>query len=206
MNLSAARVTRLPQKTVAPSGIALHRFSVDDYHRMIDAGILTTDHKVELLDGWIINQMPQKPPHSSSVRRVSRVVGNVLPEGWFPSAQLPITLAASEPEPDLAIVRGPEENYDDRHPQAVDIGLLMEISKESLIKDRHDKGLIYAQAKIPHYWIINLATGAIEVYSRPRNGRQPKYHQRQVFRKGEKVPLFLDGVLITEIPVKDLVQ
>lgn len=91
MSLSAARITRQPKPILRQTLEQIHRFSVNEYHRMIDAGILSPDHKVELLDGWIINKMPQKPLPSSTVQRSSDVLDSVLPIGWIVRAQFPIS-------------------------------------------------------------------------------------------------------------------
>lgn len=206
MNLSVARTTQPTKPSLAAPALDFHRFSVDDYHRMIDAGILTEDDKVELLDGWIIDKMPQKPSHSSTVHRTGDTLDAVLPEGWFVRSQFPVTLSGSEPEPDIAVVRGKNVDYEDRHPGSDDLGLLIEVSLESLVTDRGPKALLYARAKIAEYWIINLRASVVEVYSKPRTGRSPKYSQTKVYEKGDEVPLVLDGDLIANIPVKDLLR
>src|SRR3954447_11323324 len=108
--------------------LQFHRFSVAEYHQMIDAGILTTNHKVELLDGWIVDKMTQNPPHVTVVTRLTRWLASILPEDeWTLRVQGPITLSTSEPEPDVVLARGPDSSYEKRHPGPKDVALLIEV-------------------------------------------------------------------------------
>ena len=84
--------------------------------------------------------------------------------------------------------------------------MVVEVSRGSLVKDRVEKGPIYAQAKIPEHWIINISTSEVEGFSKPRNGRNSKYFHTKIYGKGTEIPLVLDGVLIARIPEKDLVR
>src|SRR4051812_8054697 len=105
--------------TLAPSFGGLHslrRFSVDEYHRMIETGILDDTDKVELLNGYVVFKMPRNPPHDSTLQRVQKRLFRLLPPGWDVRIQSAVTLAASEPEPDIALVRGDESRYVARHP------------------------------------------------------------------------------------------
>ena len=82
------------------------RMGVEQYHAMIEAGILTDDDSVELLEGWLVLKMPKNPPHRATTRLVRAGLERVLPEGWYVDSQEPITLIDSEPEPDVVVVRG----------------------------------------------------------------------------------------------------
>jgi Uma2 family endonuclease len=178
----------------------LRQFSVAEYHRMVETGILTPDHRVELLEGWIVNKMPQNPPHASSVGRVRRRIDRVLPENWTMRIQVPITLSDSEPEPDITLARGEEEIYDTRHPEPSDLGVLIEIGDSSVIDDRRYKGELYAKAKVPEFWLANLVDRVVEVRTRPRGG---KYQKKTEYTEKQAVPLILDGKKIAEIPVHE---
>src|SRR5437660_7717020 len=142
----------------------VRKFTVAEYHRMIDAGILTEDDNVELLEGWIVPRMARKPPHDGTVQVSNKALVAAVPAGWTVRIQSAITTADSEPEPDLAVVRGDERTYMHRHPQPPDIGTLVEVADTTLTGDRRDKGRLYAHAQIPYYWIINLKNEWIEVY------------------------------------------
>src|SRR5271168_2093048 len=130
------------------------RFTVADYHRLIKAGGLTEDDPVELLEGWIVPKMPHNPLHDSTLDGAQDILRNLLPIGWRVRVQMAITTADSEPEPDLAVVRGPAERYRKRHPGPKDIAMLVEVSEATLRRDRVHKGRVYSKAGISIYWII----------------------------------------------------
>lgn len=192
-----------------PPAYAAHagfrRWSVDEYHRFIELGILNEDDRVELLDGNVVLKMAHNPPHDISVQKLTKRLVRVAPEGWEVRIQLAITLAESEPEPDAVLARGPEDTFSTRHPHAPDIGLVVEVSASSLPIDRSDKGRIYAQAQLPIYWIINVEERQIEVYTDPKSSDPiPAYAARIDYKVGESVPLVLDGKLVASIPVSEL--
>lgn len=183
---------------------AVHRFSVEDYHRMIDAGLFVADNKVELLDGIVVKKMGHNPPHSVTLCKVLELLGTLLPANYVCRPQLPVTLSKSEPEPDIAVVLGPHSRYDKRHPGPKDIGLLVEIADDSLWRDQGDKVSIYSLDRIPEYWIVNLVHNVVEVYAEPRGRGTPKFHRVQVFEKSQKVPLSLHGKSIGNLSFRDI--
>lgn len=97
------------------------RIDVEQYHAMIEAGILTDDDPVELLEGWLVFKMPKNPPHQAATRLVRSAIEKRLPNGWYVDSQEPITLPDSEPEPDVVVVRGETLDYLSHHPGAKDI-------------------------------------------------------------------------------------
>jgi Uma2 family endonuclease len=183
---------------------ALYRLSVQQYHQMHEEGVIPANVRTELLDGSLVIKMTPNPAHAVGVTLLDRTLATLLPEHWTIRVQQPITLRDSEPEPDIAAVRGPVRRYRLRHPGPRDIGLLIEVADATLLSDRRDKGPIYAQAKVPVYWIVNLVDEQIEVYSAPRGGRQPVYRHRVVYGKDAVVPLQFAGEVFAEIAVKDL--
>jgi hypothetical protein len=199
--MSALSTAANPLERIAEDPLWLRQFSVAEYHKMIETGILRSGDGVELLEGWIVNKMTQNPPHRSSVSRVVRRINRVLPDDWTMQIQGPITLSDSEPEPDIAIARGDEETYDARHPKPTEIGVLIEVGDSSVLLDRRYKGGLYAQARISEFWLINLVRRILEVYTKPRNG---KYQKKVEYTETQKVPLILDGVKIAEIPISEL--
>ena len=188
--------TMLPQ---LPGG--LFRLSVQDYHEMIEAGILTPEDKVELIDGYLVKKMPQNTPHSSTIMRITKILIRVLPADWNARIQLPITLASSEPEPDAALVRGDDRSFDTRHPEPADFGIVIEVADSTLAFDRGIKLELYAEAHIPEYWIVNLVENQVEVYTQPQG---TSYTTRTDYTTGQSVPLVLDGIAAGTIPVDDL--
>jgi Uma2 family endonuclease len=184
----------------------VRRFTVAEYHEMIKAGILTDEDQVELLEGWIIPKMPRNPPHDAIIAVIhNRVLGPLLPAGWFCRGQSAVTTSDSEPEPDLAVIRGRERDYLRRHPGPKDMALVIEVADTSIRRDRTLKGRLYARAGVPVYWIVNLPGARLEVYSEPSGPTDsPAYVQRKSYGRTRTVPLLLDGTVIAEIPVPDL--
>jgi Uma2 family endonuclease len=179
-----------------------HRFTVEQYHRMIDAGILTENDKVHLIEGFILEMTPVGTPHAYSVDAVQDEVSKLLPPGCKVFVQRPITLADSEPEPDVSIVRGTRADYNDHHPRPSEIGLLIEVADSSLALDRTTKARIYAAEAIPEYWIVNLIQRQIEVHREPF-GDPPTaaYRSLTTFSASEKVALTLFAHACGEIAV-----
>ncbi len=181
------------------------RFSVDEYHKLIEVGILTEDDNIELLDGYLVHKMSCNAPQDTTIQKAMKRLFRALPPDWDLRIQSAITLSESEPEPDLAVVRGDETRYLTRHPGPADIGLVIEVAEATLAGDRAHKGRIYAQAAIPCYWIMNLVDAQVEVYTGPSGPTAaPEYAHRQDFRAGEDVALLLDGALAASIPIRDL--
>ncbi len=146
----------------------LRLWTVEDYHRMIEAGILTTGDRVELLEGQIIAMSPQLPPHASTTQRVARYLDRLLESVAYVRMQLPITLQPnSEPEPAIAVVRIDPNEYCDRHPNPDDILLVIEVADSTLLNDRQQKALIYSRAGIQDYWILDINTRQIYQFRQP---------------------------------------
>jgi hypothetical protein len=188
-----------------PPPFPVHRFSVDEYHEMIQKGILKEDDRVELLDGWIVPKMPRNPPHDATINKTQKVLLSMLPSPWELRIQSAITTDSSEPEPDFAIVPGPPERYMSNHPKPQDIAVVIEVSDSTLAQDREEKGKLYAQGRIPIYWIINLVNRQVEVYSRPSGpDPSPGYRRRDDYLINDSVPLVLAGQEVAQVAVKSL--
>jgi Uma2 family endonuclease len=184
---------------------SFHRFSVGAYHRMIETGILEENSRIELLEGYLVEKMAKNPPHETAVQRTRKRIARLLPRGWDDRIQAPITLIDSEPEPDVAVVRGDETTYSQRHPGPADIGLLVEVSDASLEIDQKDKTRIYGRSGIVVYWIVNIPDRQVEVYTNPTGATAtPGYAHCQTYRGGSAVPLVLDGATVGQIPVDEL--
>ncbi len=130
--------------TTAPP-LQLRKFTVEQYRRLGELGVLTPEDKVELLEGWIVEKMNQRPIHGYLVRLLSDLFMRELPPGWICQCQLPITTERSEPEPDLAILKGEHADFRLQHPQGIDCELVIEVADTSLEKDRA-KAEIYRSA------------------------------------------------------------
>ncbi len=200
----AAVAMKKPEIAAPAPPLRTHRFTVEEYERLGEIGVLTPKDRVELIEGWIVDKMTQNPPHMSTVTRINRVLARLLPDEWLLRVQGPIRLKTSEPEPDFAIVPGPDEKWDGRHPQPQDIALLIEVADTSLLDDRVMKGRLYAQAQIAEYWMVNLVHSRIEVYTQPKSGKNPGYRDRTDFELAKKIPLVLGRKKIAELPVRSL--
>jgi Uma2 family endonuclease len=202
--MMTAVATQPKSATAGAPALQAHRFTVRQYHRMIETGILTANDRVELLEGWIVDKMPHNPPHDGTVGRINRRLLRLLPDEWLLRVQSAITLGDSEPEPDLTVVRGPEETYFTRHPRPRDIGVLIEVADSTLLTDRRKKGSLYARFRIPIYWIVNINDECIEVYTQPIGGKSSRYRLRADYPSDQTAPLILGGAEVARIPVHDL--
>ncbi|MEG4589407.1 Uma2 family endonuclease [Microcoleus sp. MOSTC5] len=195
----------LVESVAAIPNALIWRLSIEQYHAIIQAGILTDDDSVELLEGWLVFKIPKNPPHRATTRLVRTALENILPAGWYVDSQEPITLSNSEPEPDIVVVRGDTLQYLDRHPGAEDIALIVEVSDTTLQRDRTVKKRIYARAGISIYWIVNLVEEQVEVYSQPVvEVEQPDYSQRLDFGRSAVIPIIIEGIEIGAIAVNSL--
>ncbi len=144
----------------------LAKWSVDDYHLMIESGVLN-NRSVELLEGEIIEMSPEGPLHSSTNDSAAEYLRELLRGVARIREAHPITLRSSEPEPDIAVVRLTRTNYSARHPYPEDIYWLIEISNTTIEEDLGRKKKIYANAEIDEYWVINLKTTEIIIFREP---------------------------------------
>lgn len=188
-----------------PSPVPTRRFTVDEYHRMIETGILGEEDKVELLEGWIVPKMVRGPRHDNTIDRVQEALRKRIPATWRVRIQSAVTTMDSEPEPDVAVVKGPLSRYDERHPKAEDVALVVEVAESSLAHDREIKLRVYARAGIGVYWIVNLLNNVVEVYTEPTGtDSMPAFGVRQVFAAGGQVPLHVGGDELAGIPIAEI--
>jgi Uma2 family endonuclease len=167
----------------------VRRFTVEEYHAMIQAGVFTEGDPYELIEGWLLPKMTRNAPHDLCVQRLQRMFMKLLPEEWLCFVQSAVTLADGEPEPDISIVRGPDGQYARRHPEGADVGLVVEVADSSLVRDRGTKLRCYARASIPAYWIANISADMLEIYSQPgvdQDG-EPTYLKRQDLQRTDVV-------------------
>ncbi|MGB3849066.1 MAG: Uma2 family endonuclease [Tunicatimonas sp.] len=174
-----------------PAVIDRHTFTVDEYHRMAETGILTEDDRVELINGEIIAMSPINSPHGGSVKRINNYFSNLLGNQVIVSVQDPLVIGdASEPEPDVMLLKPRDDFYASAHPQPKDVYLLIEVADSSLHIDRKVKLPVYALAGVSEVWIVNLMDKQIEVFHSPSTGR---YQGTKTIKSGHEiiVPHFL---------------
>jgi len=168
--------------------------STEQYHRLWEAGII--GERTELIAGVIVEKMTKSPLHSLIVQRLFDWLHTLLPENSFLRMEQPLTLADSEPEPDISLVRGNREDYANRHPDTALLAIEVAVSTQEL--DRA-KASIYAAANIPEYWLILPAEKKIEVYREPREGQ---YARCEVIVSDQE--LSLEGMRTLRVNLRDL--
>ena len=189
--------TESPETSTHPER---RKFTVDEYYRMAEVGILHADERVELIDGEIVLMAPMGKPHAVGVRRADSILQRVLEGVAIVSAQNPVHLGPHfEPEPDVAVLRIKEDEYLNQHPEPGDILWVIEIADTTLYHDRGVKALLYAEANIPETWIMNLVEDCIEAFTQPG---PDGYAQHAIYRRGDTIsPSTLPDV---EFAVDDL--
>ncbi|MEM8722868.1 MAG: Uma2 family endonuclease [Cyanobacteria bacterium P01_G01_bin.39] len=154
------------------------KFTLDEYHRLVDLGFFTENDKIELIRGEIIEMSPKRTSHSVCNSILFGELYSLLRDRANVRGQEPIILADSEPEPDVVIAKQKDDNYLSAHPIPEDVILIIEISDSTLQYDRETKLTLYAEAGINHYWIINLVENHLEVYSNSFANSQGKFGYR----------------------------
>jgi Uma2 family endonuclease len=198
-------VATLQEKSMIVPDYPIWRLTVEQYHQMIDAGILTEADLAEFLEGLLVTKIVKKPRHSLSTQLTNDLFLSMLPAGWFVNVQEPITTADSEPEPDITIVRGYRRDYLEHHQYPADIGLVVEVSDATLQRDRTLKLRVYASARISCYWILNLQDEQLEVYTEPTGEEEQAYYQQQrIYKTTDTAPLMLDQQVIGQVLVNNL--
>lgn len=178
-----------------------HRFTVEDYYRMAETGILKPDARVELIEGEIVDMMPIGPFHAGAGSELNRLFGSLANERWIVWNQYPLRIDEfNEPQPDLMLLRPSASKYKKSHPTPEDVILLVEISHTTLRRDREIKLPLYAKAGIEEVWILNVPEKQIEVYREPN---YLGYETKFVVRDGNLAPLAFPDA---EIDVRDLLQ
>jgi Uma2 family endonuclease len=167
--------------------IKKRRFGVGEYHRMAEAGIFGEDDRLELADGEIVEMTPIGWRHVRAVTVLTQLLAGALP-GYYVSVQNPIVFGErDERQPDLALVRA--EALEGSLPEASDVALVVEVAETSLTYDREVKVPLYALSGAPEAWVVDLASGAIEVYASPEASRVSagRYAKRRTFGRGEEL-------------------
>lgn len=148
--------------------VARRLFTVEEYHKLAEAGILVEDDRVELIDGEIVEMSPIGSRHQACVDWLTRECSGRLRHAAIVRVQGPIrTGDRSEPQPDVALLRPRQDFYAQEHPGPADVLLVIEVADTTADYDRHTKLPLYARAGIPEAWLINFPGGRIEVHREP---------------------------------------
>lgn len=186
------------------AAVPIHRWTLADYHAMIEAGVLNSSHRVELLFGKIVDMHPVGTAHAQTVDKiVENFVIRFAALGHLVRGQNPVTLPnASEPEPDVCVAAGPRKRYNDVHPGPDDIMLLIEVADSTLKTDRGIKSANYAMAGIQEYWIIDVYGRQILRRTKP-DQTTGTFGAETVFGEGETISsLNLGDFLVDDLLVR----
>jgi Uma2 family endonuclease len=176
-------------------------FTVDEYHRIADAGVFRADDRVELLDGKIMMMSPIGWRHAACVDRMNRLLNRLVGDQAIVRVQSPVRLAEnSEPQPDIALLKPRDDFYVRGHPTPNDVLLIIEISESSLHYDRHEKLPEYAKAAIPEVWLVDLMGDSVLTFCEPLVGTYQKAGQavrgmELTIRALSNLKVFTDAVL-----------
>ncbi|BAZ00666.1 hypothetical protein NIES37_46610 [Tolypothrix tenuis PCC 7101] len=169
------------------------KWTINEYHRMIAAGILD-DRRVELLKGEIIEMSPEGEPHAYFSTEAGEYLSRILGDRATIRPAKPITLANnSEPEPDIAIVQRLGREYLNHHPYPENIFWLIEYSDSTLEKDLEIKSKVYAEAEIPEYWVVNLRKRQLIVFRDPQDG---EYASKSTLTSGTIYPIAFPDIAV----------
>jgi Uma2 family endonuclease len=161
------------------------QFTVDDYARMLETGILSEDDRVELIDGEVRAMSPIGSVHAAIVKRLIAILTRLLGDSAIVSVQDPIRLNDyTEPEPDVAVLRLRDDYYAQGHPHPDNVLLVIEVADTSLDYDRDEKLPRYAAANLVETWLIDVAGQTVEQYWQPRNG---KYLLKRLVERGDTI-------------------
>jgi Uma2 family endonuclease len=189
-----------------PSPRPQRRFTVEEYHRLLESGILRSGEPCELIHGLLVEKAVINPPHASTVQKLTKALFRRLGFQCVIRMQLPLTLPPdSEPEPDGVVALGREDDYDHRHPGPGEVALVIEIADSTLAEDRTTKLGLYAFHEVPVYWIVNLVERQVEVYSDPRQGPVPAYQHQAIFGIDDQITLTIPGQPIQLLQVREII-
>jgi hypothetical protein len=183
----------------------VRRFTVEEYQQLSATGVIGEDDHVELIEGWIVQKMNRNPPHDATIQIVHEWLLSVLPKGWRCRIQSGFVTDDSQPEPDLVLIEGEPRKFARRHPGSNEASLVIEVAESSLMFDRTEKSRLYARARVPVLWIVNLIDEQIEVLSEPTGPRdKPVFQKQTIYQRDETITLTLNHREIGSIKVADL--
>jgi Uma2 family endonuclease len=147
----------MPDASETTPPASAYRLSVEEYNRIVHAGVFETQDQVELVEGFIVRKTPGDKSHPLAAKQAMLALLRVLSPGWHVASEKSVVASDwSKPEPDLAVVRGQARDYLQRDVTAGDVALVVKIAQSSLEQDRTVMARVYATSGIPVYWILNL--------------------------------------------------
>jgi Uma2 family endonuclease len=150
------------------------RWTRAEYDCLIDKGVFQPDERLELLAGQLVVREPQGDPHTFAIELANEALRTAFGPEWRVRVQLPVALDdESEPEPDVSVAPGPLREGSEAKPSR--LVLVVEIAQSSLAFDRTYKGSLYARARVPEFWIVNIVDRVLEVYRDPKPDASASY-------------------------------
>lgn len=164
-------------------------WTVKEYYRMAEAGFFD-GKRVELIEGEVIEMSAMGRPHVIALNKTADLLKRIFDDSWFVQTQAPLRFGKrSEPEPDIAVIKGKMEDYPTDHPTTA--GSIIEVSDKTLNYDRKRKASLYAKAGIQDYWVLNLKKHQLEIFRRPISDAEARhgfsYADQQVVKESESV-------------------
>jgi Uma2 family endonuclease len=192
----------------AGASIKRHFVTLDEYDRMVEAGVFEPEVRIELIRGEIVDVSPPGAEHEASLARLHRIFNELAAHNalvWPQGNSIGLPQSNSRPRPDITLLRWRDDFYSGQRPRPEDVILLMEVSDSnadsSLKLDRGGKLQLYAEAGIREYWVANLIDGVVEVYTDVDPGTA-KYRTARTAKRGDTIQL--PGGLDDEIAVNDI--
>ncbi|MBM4093022.1 MAG: Uma2 family endonuclease [Planctomycetes bacterium] len=172
-------------------------FSVDEYHRMLDAGVFESDDRLELLHGGIIEISPIGSRHAACVNKLNAILSRLPSERGIVAIQNPVVVdERSELQPDVCLLRSRDDYYASDHPRAEDVELIIEVADASLDYDRQCKIPLYAEAGVPEVWLIDLRRGTVDRFSDVLGGQ---YARVETYHGNDAVPTRVLGSIALRV-------
>jgi Uma2 family endonuclease len=173
-----------------------HRLTVDDYHKMGQAGIFGEDERIELIEGELFDMAPIGSNHAGVVYLLNQRLTRAAGDNAIVGAQNPLALGKhSEPQPDVLVLRPRDDFYRKAHPTPADVFLLVEVCETLGDLDRAVKIPLYAQHEVPEVWLIDLSARHVEMYRKPRTADR-RYAQVMTLREGEAACQLLPNLTV----------
>jgi Uma2 family endonuclease len=175
-----------------------YRMSVEKFEAAIAKGVFTENDRLELIEGQLVENLTKGNEHRLATQRVQRAISAILPQGWHLTKEDPVRIPSrhSEPEPDIAVVRGTIDDHADAAPGPPDVALVVEVSQSSVAADRA-LSATYLGGGIPVYWLLNLPDHCLEIYT----AADPA---PRVLDEGETAELVVENTIVGRVAVSDL--
>ncbi len=176
-----------PMSTSFELGYKKHLTHIDEWRKMADAGVFSSDSRIELINGEILEMSPIGSQHSGCINRLNHLLSRTISDQAIISIQNPLDLGDfSQPQPDLMLLKPSADYYASQHPKADDVLLLIEVADSSLPFDQNQKLQLYALHGVSEYWLINLTKPCLEIYRKPGDG---VYQEKMTLFSSDRISL-----------------